>query len=305
MKRLFGLLLALGLGAATMMAQPYFGTAWVSSQGSDYAGCGLLEPGCATLGMALVDVLTGGLVKAVDGSSYSAAGLAITRPVTIDGSGVGVLENINNINVPVITITADCTLRNLIIQVTIGDAIQIAASGVHVHLENVTIQGVPGAFDNGVLVNYAGSFLTMNNVTITGATNGVVMELPTTFSGEHLHITRYTGIGIETEGGSATLRDSVISGPGTSGTSIGIYVTGSGSSTGSFLADHSEVSANATGAEADGADGPGILRLSDMVITGNGTGLLPNNGGQVLSFRTNSIAGNTVDGVPSLGLSLK
>ncbi len=50
---------------------------------------------------------------------------------------------------------------------------------------------------------------------------------------------------------------------------------------------------------------PGTLRISDMVITGNGTGLLPNNGGQIISFRTNMIAGNGTDGAPSLGTSLK
>jgi hypothetical protein len=284
-----------------------WGLTVISSKGIDNANCGvvLLNP-CLSLQAAYNDTLNGGIIKTIDAWSYSNAGFVVDRPMTIDGSGLAVLENINStVSAPVLTITADCTIRGVVIHVYSGDAILIAASGIHVHLEDVTIQGVPGFFGNGVVVNSPGSFLTMNNVTITGATSGVRLESPTTFAGDHLHITRFTGIGLETEGGSATLRDSVISGPGPGTGSIGIYITGQGPTLGTLLAERNEVSSNGTGVEADNSDGPSMIRLSDMVITGNGTGVFANNGGQILSFRTNMIAGNVSDGAAPLGISLK
>jgi nitrous oxidase accessory protein NosD len=50
----------------------------------------------------------------------------------------------------------------------------------------------------------------------------------------------------------------------------------------------------------------GTLRLSNNVITGNGTGLsLTSAAATAITFRNNVFAGNGVDGAPSLAASLK
>lgn len=287
-----------------MMGQPY-STTFVSIHGTDSPTCGVNASPCFSLAAAYSNTVSGGLIKAIDANSYGANGLVIDKPITIDGSSLAVLQNNSPTGAPVITIMANCTIRGVVIQVANGDGISIPTSGLQVRLEDVTIQGVQGFFGNGVLVNSSGTDLTANHVTITGATNGIRTESPTIFSGDNLHIFDYTGIGIETQGGAAAIRDSVIRGPGTATTSIGIYVTGAGGSTGTSMVERSEISFNGTGLEADSSDSPGTLRVSNSVIASNGTGLLSSSGGQILSFRTNMFAGNTSDGAAPLGLSLK
>jgi hypothetical protein len=93
---------------------------------------------------------------------------------------------------------------------------------------------------------------------------------------------------------SGVIRDSLFSENGN-----GITVNGNLSGL-SVLIDHSEMSFNNTGLLASA----GTIRLSNSTISGNGTGI-NNNGGTVISFRNNVIAGNTVDGAPALSTSLR
>jgi hypothetical protein len=46
-------------------------------------------------------------------------------------------------------------------------------------------------------------------------------------------------------------------------------------------------------------------RISDCVITGNATGVSTSGGGQIISFRNNTWAGNTTDGTTPFSVSLK
>jgi hypothetical protein len=55
----------------------------------------------------------------------------------------------------------------------------------------------------------------------------------------------------------------------------------------------------------DGNGGGTTVRVSDTVITGNSTGISATFGAQIISFRTNMLAGNTTDGSTPFSISLK
>jgi Right handed beta helix region len=295
-----GLLLFLVLTCGAGMAFG-FGTTYVSVHGADTPFCGINGSPCFSLQAAYINTDTGGLIKIMDANAYAPGGIVINRPVTIDGSGMGVLENIFAPTAPVIQILANCTLRGLIIQVTSGDGIQIGASGVQVHLENVTIQGDAGTFINGVHIISPNVDLTADHVTVNGAPTGFnLASTNATFSGSNLHVVNSTGIGFSMKGGSGTIRDSVIHGTGASSASTGVYLTAA-----SLLVERSEISSNGVGLESNSSGGPATLRISDCVIANNATGLVPIGAGQIISFRTNTFGGNGSDGTPPLGTSLK
>ena len=60
---------------------------------------------------------------------------------------------------------------------TSGDGIQIGASGVRVHLENITIQGDAGTFINGVHIISPNVDLTADHVTVNSAPTGLQSRL--------------------------------------------------------------------------------------------------------------------------------
>jgi hypothetical protein len=55
----------------------------------------------------------------------------------------------------------------------------------------------------------------------------------------------------------------------------------------------------------NGGGAGATARVSDTVITGNGTGIYASNGGQIITLRTNMLAGNTTDGSTPFSISLK
>jgi hypothetical protein len=85
----------------------------------------------------------------------------------------------------------------------------------------------------------------------------------------------------------------------------GIYILNAASITTSAMIERSEMSFNHIGLLVAANGGSVTTRLSDSVIAGNNTGLQQQNGGTIVTFRTNMIAGNTTDGVPALSISLK
>ncbi len=159
-----------------------FGTTYVPVHGSDTPFCGINGSPCFSLLAAYTNTDTGGLIKIMDANAYAPGGIVINRAVTIDGSAMGVLENIFAPTAPVIQILANCTIRGLVIQVTSGDAIQIGASGLQVHLENVTIQGDAGTFTNGVHIISPNVDLTADHVTVNGAPPPPTQRFPAAIS---------------------------------------------------------------------------------------------------------------------------
>jgi hypothetical protein len=144
---------------------------------------------------------------------------------------------------------------------------------------NVLIVGAPayGVFANGSINPV---HVTTKNVTVTNASIA----------------------GIFISGASGSIRDSVFRGGNT-----GVYVQSAfGGYAAVALVERCELSYNTTGLGVDNTAGAvATVRVSDTVITGNAIGISPSNGGQIISFRTNMLAGNTTDGVTPFSISLK
>ena len=292
--------------AATLLASAPavfgYGTTYVSRSGADSSSCGINVAPCYSLSAALANTDTGGTVKVLDANAVAPSGIVINRAVTIDGSGLAVIENIFSPGAPAIQVTANATLRNLVIQVTTGDGILVSGNNVEVHIENVQIAGTPGSFANGIHVTGASVNLTADNSTVVDAVYGVNLAgANAIFAGSGLRLLGSTTAALSMSAGSGTLRDSLLRGPGPGSSTTGVHLSG-----GTVLAlERSELTANATGALIDGSGGSSTLRLNNSTIVGNGMGLSGVSNGQIISLRTNVISGNGSDGTPALSTSLK
>jgi hypothetical protein len=248
---------------------------WVASNGANNANCFRTTP-CATFAQALAATNPNGVIKTADAADFGV--VSIAQNVTIDANGSGATIAAGaGIGITINNPGGQVTIRNLTINAAAGGS-GVYISGGDVHLENVLIVGAPSY---GVDAYGAANpvHVTAKNVTVTNAGN----------------------VGIFLEGASGSLRDSVIRGG-----NIGIGVTGLAGHAADALVERCELSYNATGLIANNIGGAGATaRVSDTVITGNGTGILPVSGGQIISFRTNMLAGNTTDGTTPFSVSLK
>jgi hypothetical protein len=78
----------------------------------------------------------------------------------------------------------------------------------------------------------------------------------------------------------------------------GILVKPTGSDEVAAFLDRVRVDGNsAAGVTADGE--AALVRINHSIVTGNGTGLSAVNGGELVSFKNNAVAGNAVDGKPT------
>jgi hypothetical protein len=251
---------------------------WVASSGTDGNPCTRTSP-CATFQHAHDVTSANGIVKAIDAADYGLVN--ITKGITLDGNGTGAEISVGFAATGIIVngVAADqVNISNLAINVLSGGSIGIRANS-NTNIENVTIAGTPYT---GVLITYA-TFVpkvVAKNLVVSGGDS----------------------FGVEVMGGSLALRESVI----TNSSNYGVYVTGDGAGHGgAALIERSEISFNLLGFAVDGGGGGGVARLSDSVITGNGIGISTTNSGQIITFRTNMLAGNTTDGSTPFSISLK
>ncbi len=266
------LILALSLAATACSALAQNDASWVASTGLDTNPCTRALP-CQTFQRAHNQTNTNGVVTALDAADYGQ--VIVTKAITIDGAGVGkIISSGSTFAIHINVSNGLATILNLNVQVLGGVTTAIYAQS-SAHIENVV---VTGTFGGGIGVNGTGIAVSVKHVTIHGG-----------------------NLGLFVGGGSATIRDSSFTTTGT-----GIQLGSEGVTPASALIERCELSFNQyTGLWVDG-QGPGAtVRISDSVITGNGTGVQTPNGGQIISFRTNMLAGNTVDGVIPFSTSLK
>jgi hypothetical protein len=249
------------------------------ANGSDSNPCTAAQP-CYSFQHAHGVTNSGGTIKAMSAGLYTP--VDITKPLTIDGSGVAVIVvspgntgSGQTIGIYVeFSSGGNVVIRDIAVHVG-PDVDPIWGTGVSIEadtqLENVSVTGFA---TYGVFLNGNSSFLTAKNLVVSGdPTKG------------------FTGIYM-IAGGSASMRDSVIT-----GWQFGLYVLSAGCS---VVIERSEFSFNGTAVQASGT-----VRTSDSVITGNTLGILAINGGQIVSFRNNLLAGNTTDGATPFSVSLK
>jgi hypothetical protein len=263
---------ALALLAATAaQAQPY-NTSWVSHSGVDNGTCGPTSSPCRTFQGAYNNTNGGGIIKAMDAGQYDRVG--IFKPMVIDGNGVGAVIEVdidgNGLDV---NNAGRVEIRNLAIHVPFGCSTcsGIVTGNSFVSIENVSITG---ALVYGLWLQ--GGLATVHGVTVTGATNGIgVFDI------------------------TATISDSAVR-----YSTKAIYVAGTNAVT-QALVERTKMISNTTGLWVQSNGFATTARISDSVITGNTTGTTIVTGGQIITLRNNTWAGNTTDGSTPFSISLK
>ena len=138
---------------------------------------------------------------------------------------------------------------------------------------------------------------------------------------EDVSVTGAFNIGVEVSGGTATIHGLTASGAGSEGLLIhdatvtisdsifqnsaaGIAVAGV-SAAAQALIERTKFRSNTTGLQVINAGHAALARISDCVITANATGVETFGGGQIITFRNNTWAGNSTDGSTPFSISLK
>ena len=296
----FALLACLALGAADASAQAV--RTWVSGVGDDVNPCSRTAP-CKTFAGAISKTAAGGVISVLDPGGYGA--VSITKAITIDGNGqVASILNANSNGVIVNAGAGDVVvLRNLQIQ-GIGSGIngvRFLAGGA-LHLQDVRIEGQTAA---GVSFEPSGaSELTISGGTITRTANGVLLKPgvagTAAASLDGVAIVGNTG-GVRAEAGvMATLRDCVVS----RNVNAGVGAVSSGGVSQVTVRDSLLSGNDPSGALTSAAikvnGSAATIAIHGNSIVNNGVGLQAANGGTIRSTGRNNVAGNDVDGSPTV-----
>lgn len=297
---------SIGLLASAMLATAQSQFTYVSGTGSNSGGCLRPNP-CRDFFYAIGQTNAGGTVKVVDAGDF--AGFEITKSLTIDGSGFASLTSPISFK---LTGSEQVVIRNLNVYPGLGnsnlyvDGILGFINGtVTVTIEDVNVVSPAGPYNNGIsMITTIGAPGTprvfLRNVTCTGGTTGFLAAHAggggpgPSITADRFSAANNSQYGMWIKDSSLVARDSTLHGNAIAGLSV----QSQGAPT-SALIERSEFSFNGIGVSASNA----TVRLADSVVTGNAVGL--DNGGTIVSFRTNMIAGNTTDGTPALSTSLK
>jgi hypothetical protein len=301
-------LAAASLAFATPPASAQAPRTWVSGQGDDANPCSRTAP-CKTFAGAISKTAAGGEIDALDPGGFGA--LTITKAITIDGGGGQVASVlVSGTNGIVVSAGAGhtVTLRNLRINGLAGtptgglNGVQFL-SGAALHIENCFIFGFT---QTGININLTSSSATSVFVTdtiVSNSASGIVARNAGTgqvfLSMQRTTLAQNSAFGLKVDGtaGSGTIvgsvSDSLIAGNGTGMSAV----SGATASVGIRVARSSIVNNSATGALSDGSAGqPVAILFSDNLITSNSPGLSSVGGGSLLTYKNNSVNGNTPDG---------
>jgi hypothetical protein len=288
-------LIAILVATATLpfrTAEAAPGRVFVAAQGSDANACTFASP-CRTFQHAHDVVAAGGEIDVLDPAGYG--GLTIAKAISIQGHGYAGVSAAS------------------------GDVITVSAGSGKVNLRGLLLDGL-GTAGDGVHFN-SGALLNIQDCLIRNSSRGIVFS-PSALSRLFVSNTRIADTGSTAleisplSGGTAAvvIEDAAAVGSG----STGLLLNGSGQSqitiSNSTIAHHavngiwlnfsgltsvfvrnSTIADNSgVGLRASGSNN--VIRLTHSSITGNGTGVLAETAGQVLSFGDNSLGGNTSDG---------
>jgi hypothetical protein len=288
-------MLAAGLLLAAAQVHAQATRTWVSGVGDDVNPCSRTAP-CKTFAGAISKTAAGGEIDALDPGGFGV--VTITKAITIAGDGTlaGILAaGTNGVNVQAGPNDV-VILRNLSINGagTGVNGINFVTGGKLI-VENVSLYGFTGqgilfqpslasslAVSDSLINNNAGGGIFVKP-TATGTATGVVDR--TTMEGN--------GRAVRVEDGSTVLvRSSVGSLSANSG-----FVAAGISRAAVLNLENSVASSNGlSGVQSSNAQA--TVRISNMMVTGNGTGLGAS-GGAIISFGNNRVHGNGTDGAPT------
>ncbi len=279
---------------------------WVSGVGDDVNPCSRTAP-CKTFAGAISKTAAGGEINCLDPGGFGAVtitkSLTISCPYTEGGSLAG--GNGITVNLPLATDVVFLRGLDIFGVSPPSNGVRMIGNGT-LHIEDCTIRRFNAANSQGISFQPSGSArLFVSNTTIAengnGATGGGILIQPTGAGGNArvvlrnvrmlnnannnlmVNLTGNTGA----QGVAIVIDQSVMSGanrglqvlvpPATSGTTI--------------MITNSIVAYNTTnGILADGVGA--TVQVSGTTITGNGTGVLTQNGGGIFSYVDNRLDGN-------------
>ncbi len=282
---------------ATASASAQATRTWVSGVGDDANPCSRTAP-CKTFAGAISKTATNGEINVLDPGGFGA--LTITKSISINGTPVvaGVLvSGTNGLNVVNNTGSQmNVTIRGLDIDGLGTGLAGVSVSGnspTTVHIENSQIYGF------GQAVNVAPG---------TGGSAAVSIT--------HTRISECAGAsssGINADGTNGAVNVSVLD-TEVRGCPTGLNLLG-GAKVNARLSDFSQNTTGVTVSDAsvalldsgtiaycttavNAATAGAVIRLSNMTISDNTTGLSAS-GGSIVSFSNNRIKGNTTNGAPT------
>ena len=301
----FGIVLA--VCGMTSAAQAQATRTWVSGVGDDANPCSRTAP-CKTWPGAISKTADCGEIDALDPGGFGT--VTITKGITLDGGGGegGQVASILASGVPAITInnsSVNCpfvVIRNLDINgIKSGTTGISVVSGGQVSLENVDIAN-----------------FTQWCVDTSGATAAVSIVMYNTnlerCGGGGLRAVNPSAIRVNIE--KSTIQRNGTAGSCTGGVGMGLFAGNSLS----FINVHNSMISNNScgGVESNGSSAKislhectvsnnqafgvhattsGIIQLAETSVTfNNGTGLLFDGAGQILTWQNNWVGGNSIDG---------
>jgi hypothetical protein len=276
---------------------------WVSGVGDDANPCSRTAP-CKTFAGAISKTAAQGEISVLDPGGFGA--VTITKSISIVAASAegGILSAGTNGIIINAGANDNITLRGLIIDGfnTGINGIRFLA-GASLHVEDCTIERVD---QFGISFEPAGaSQLSVRNTVLRnnlGATGGGILLRPGALGSANAvfdNVTtarNHTGIQIE-DRSKATMLNTTIA----SNTAFGLLVQSNAAAAEANVSSSQSTNNVAAGIKSDGT--LATIRLDDTTVTGNGSGLVSARSGAVLSFGTNRIAGNGVNGAPTGPLS--
>ena len=291
---------------------------WISGVGDDVNPCSRTAP-CKTFPGAIAKTAAGGEIDTLDPGGFG--GVTVTKAITLADEGVGeggiLVAGTNGITINCST-DPNCVVivRGLVLDG--GPVGSNSLSGIHfisgktLIVQNTTFRNFTGGSPNGYGVYFSPSASQSENLVIENssfATNGVfgssgagVFIAPTGAAVvnaviDHVQINgNNAGLRIDTTGSTAggsvnaSLSNSVVS--SNSGAGVGL-TAGTGIPT-VLTIDHSTISQNNVGLNANGASA--ILRIGSSTVTGNAIGVKNQNSATMSTFGNNQIADNPTPG---------
>lgn len=282
---------------------------WVSGVGDDVNPCSRTAP-CKTFAGAISKTAANGEINCLDPGGFGA--VTITKSITLDCTGT--MGSILNSGTTGITIndgftgapnTIEVILRGLSIDgggSTPGlNGIRFV-SGRSLVLEDVFVQNQTGG--NGISIQPAGSAeFYAENVTVTDGAGGILLQ-PTGAGNLRaaLHNVRSqnnsgTGIRIDSSNSTSTFGTAAVIDEGNiSGNADGILVvsTVAGRDSLAMITNTNFSAQSGTGLSTNGPSSQ--ARIAGSTITRNAVGVSTVNGGAILSYGTNRLDANSVDG---------
>ena len=307
-----GLLALLCLPAAPASAQNT--RSWVSGVGTDANPCSRTAP-CLTFTGAIAKTNAGGEINCLDSGSFGGFNIATSLSIICEGVVGGVLVTGGDAIIINAGAADVVVLRGLDIEGS-GAALHGVnfVAGAALHVENCRIRDFSAIFGWGIQFSPGAAaelYVTDTTISHNGlpadgggirilATAGTTSKVVINQSNVQNNTTGIKADGVNSGAGgviSVTIRDTASVGNTQNGI---VGTTNAGGSVAVIMVNRSAASHNAAGFGII-ADGPKtFITFGASSIAGNANGVGVSNGGTLLSWGTNQIYGNSVDGTPTL-----